>query len=116
SSTSAEGPIPPKIAEQKLARKNKLKAKSTPMQSILDEHLLKFHACKDAKSLWQAIKNSTNETVNTAHNVSAASSKDQASTTSYAEDAMFLSSLTNPMTYSWTMKIWNRLILMILKR
>ncbi|GKF04972.1 hypothetical protein Tco_0035640, partial [Tanacetum coccineum] len=28
------------------------------MLAILDEHLLKFHACKDAKSLWEAIKNS----------------------------------------------------------
>nr|GEV04994.1 hypothetical protein [Tanacetum cinerariifolium] len=159
-----------------LARKNELKAKSTLMLAIPDEHLLKFHACKDAKSLWEAIKNrfkklisqleihgevisqeganlkllrslpsawnnialimrnktdldilsmddlynnlkvyesdiksqsnsssnsqnvafvssddysSTNETVNTAHNVSAASSKDQAYTTSYADDVMF---------------------------
>ncbi|GJS55241.1 hypothetical protein Tco_0628603 [Tanacetum coccineum] len=56
-SAGAEGPIPPKTAEQKLARKNKLKAKSTLMLAILDEHLLKFHACKDAKSLWEAIKN-----------------------------------------------------------
>ncbi|GJS30058.1 hypothetical protein Tco_0490678 [Tanacetum coccineum] len=31
----------------------------------------------------------TNETVNTAHSVSATSSKDQASTTSYADDVMF---------------------------
>ncbi|GJV51670.1 ribonuclease H-like domain-containing protein [Tanacetum coccineum] len=125
-SAGAEGPIPPKIAEQKLARKNKLKAKSTLMLAILDEHILKFHACKDAKSLWEAIKNrfggnkeskkmqktilkqnyknfttssqerldktydsSTNETVNTAHSVSAASSKDQASTASYDDDVMF---------------------------
>ncbi|GJS10649.1 hypothetical protein Tco_0367445 [Tanacetum coccineum] len=28
------------------------------MLAIPDEHLLKFHACKDAKSLWEAIKNS----------------------------------------------------------
>ncbi|GKD62104.1 hypothetical protein Tco_1299613, partial [Tanacetum coccineum] len=27
------------------------------MLAIPDEHLLKFHACKDAKSLWEAIKN-----------------------------------------------------------
>nr|GEU63898.1 hypothetical protein [Tanacetum cinerariifolium] len=57
-SASAEGLIPPKTAEQKLASKNKLKAKSTLMLAILDEHLLKLHACKDAKSLWEAIKNS----------------------------------------------------------
>nr|GEX26584.1 hypothetical protein [Tanacetum cinerariifolium] len=46
--TDAEGPIPPKTTKQKLARKNKLKAKSTLMLAIPDEHLLKFHACKDA--------------------------------------------------------------------
>ncbi|GJZ64384.1 ribonuclease H-like domain-containing protein [Tanacetum coccineum] len=56
-SAGAEGPIPPKTAEQKLARKNELKAKSTLMLAIPDEHLLKFHACKDAKSLWESIKN-----------------------------------------------------------
>nr|GEZ01589.1 hypothetical protein [Tanacetum cinerariifolium] len=57
-SASAEGPIPHKTVEQKLARKNELKAKSTLMLAILDEHLLKFHTYKDAKSLWEAIKNS----------------------------------------------------------
>nr|GEX57536.1 ribonuclease H-like domain-containing protein [Tanacetum cinerariifolium] len=56
-SASTEGPIPPKTTEQKLARKNELKAKSTRMIAILDEYLLKFHACKDAKSLWEVIKN-----------------------------------------------------------
>ncbi|GJZ84518.1 hypothetical protein Tco_0649857 [Tanacetum coccineum] len=112
---------------------------SAGAEAIPDEHLLKFHACKDAKSLWEAIKyrfggnkeskkmqktilkqnyenfaasrgyksevvensssnsqnvafvssdnsSSTNETVDTAHNVFAASSKDQASTASYADD------------------------------
>nr|GFA56098.1 hypothetical protein [Tanacetum cinerariifolium] len=126
-SAGAEGPIPLKTGEQKLARKNKLKAKSTLMLVIPDEHLLKFHACKDEKSLWEAIKNSmddlynnmkvygyeikgqsnsrlnsqnvafvtsdnsssTNETVNIAHIVSASSSRDQASTASYADDVMF---------------------------
>nr|GEW27464.1 hypothetical protein [Tanacetum cinerariifolium] len=56
-SAFAEGPIPPKNAEENIARKNELKAKSTLMLAILDEHLLKFHACKDAKSLWEVIKN-----------------------------------------------------------
>ncbi|GJY30217.1 hypothetical protein Tco_0413712 [Tanacetum coccineum] len=50
-STGAEGPIPPKTTEQKLARKNELNAKSTLMLAIPDEHIL----------------NNTNETVNTAH-------------------------------------------------
>ncbi|GJT49490.1 hypothetical protein Tco_0975647 [Tanacetum coccineum] len=55
-SASTEGPIPPKTAEQKLARKNELKAKSTLLLAIPDEHLLKFHGIKDAKALWEAIK------------------------------------------------------------
>ncbi|GJS65620.1 hypothetical protein Tco_0680184, partial [Tanacetum coccineum] len=112
-SASAEGPIPPKIAEQKLARKNELKAKSTLLLAILDEHLLKFHGIKDAKTLWEAIKtrfkvkscsslnsqnvafvsskntSSTNEAVNTAHEVSTASSQRQASSSTYADDVMF---------------------------
>ncbi|GJZ93864.1 hypothetical protein Tco_0666067 [Tanacetum coccineum] len=52
-SAGAEGPIPPKTVEQKLARKNELKAKSTLMLAIPDEHLL---GIKDAKTLWEAIK------------------------------------------------------------
>ncbi|GKC07437.1 hypothetical protein Tco_0999047, partial [Tanacetum coccineum] len=53
---SAEGPIPLKTAEQKLARKNELKAESTLLSAIPDEHLLQFHEIKDAKTLWEAIK------------------------------------------------------------
>ncbi|GKB90248.1 hypothetical protein Tco_0962520 [Tanacetum coccineum] len=55
-SASAEVTIPPKTAEQKLARKNELKAKSTLLLAIPDEHLLKFHGIKDAKTLLEAIK------------------------------------------------------------
>ncbi|GJS68611.1 ribonuclease H-like domain-containing protein [Tanacetum coccineum] len=55
-SASAEGPIPPKTTEQKLSRKNELKAKSTLLLAIPDEHLLKFHGIKDAKTLREAIK------------------------------------------------------------
>ncbi|GJS33779.1 ribonuclease H-like domain-containing protein [Tanacetum coccineum] len=55
-SAGTKGPIPPKTTEQKLARKNELKAKSTLLLAIPDEHLLKFHEIKDAKTLWEAIK------------------------------------------------------------
>ncbi|GKF11987.1 hypothetical protein Tco_0049913 [Tanacetum coccineum] len=48
-SAGTEGPIPPKTVEQKLARKNEWKAKSTLLLAIPDEHLLKFHGIKDAK-------------------------------------------------------------------
>ncbi|GKB59151.1 hypothetical protein Tco_0915337 [Tanacetum coccineum] len=158
-SAGAEGPIPPKTAKQKLARKNELKVKSTLMLAYPDDYLLKFYAYKDAKSLWEAIRNrfggnkeskkmfqklisqleihgevifqedanlkllrslpsawnnialimrnksnldtlsmddlynnlkvSTNEIVNTAHSIFVASFKDQASTALYADDIMF---------------------------
>ncbi|GJZ66480.1 reverse transcriptase domain-containing protein, partial [Tanacetum coccineum] len=52
-SASTEGPIPPKTVEQKLARKNELKAKSTLLLAIPDEHLLKFYGIKDAKKISQ---------------------------------------------------------------
>ncbi|GJW19646.1 hypothetical protein Tco_0027082 [Tanacetum coccineum] len=55
-SAGTKGPIPPKTSEQKLARKNELKAKSTLWLAIPDEHLLKFHRIKDANTLWEAIK------------------------------------------------------------
>nr|GEY09343.1 hypothetical protein [Tanacetum cinerariifolium] len=48
--------VHPKTEAQKLAMKNGLKAKSTLLLAIFDEHLLKFHSIKDAKSLWEAIK------------------------------------------------------------
>ncbi|GJT21618.1 hypothetical protein Tco_0891555 [Tanacetum coccineum] len=39
---SVEGPIPPKTTKQRLARKNEVKAKSTLLLAIPDEHILKF--------------------------------------------------------------------------
>nr|GEW89277.1 retrovirus-related Pol polyprotein from transposon TNT 1-94 [Tanacetum cinerariifolium] len=50
------GAVPPKTTGEKIARRNELKAKSTLLFGILDEHLLKFHGIKDAKTLWEAIK------------------------------------------------------------
>nr|GEU59495.1 retrovirus-related Pol polyprotein from transposon TNT 1-94 [Tanacetum cinerariifolium] len=97
--------------------------------AIPDEHLLKFHGIKDAKTLWEDIKtrfggnkeskkiqktilmqqyenftalryenvafvssnnsSSTNEAVNTSHNISTASSQGQTSASTYADDVMF---------------------------
>ncbi|GJS99127.1 hypothetical protein Tco_0820297 [Tanacetum coccineum] len=140
-SASTEGHIPPKTAQQKLASKNELKAKSTLLLAIPDEHLLKFHGIKDANTLWEAIKarfggnkeskkmqktilkqqytnftasrsegldktydrfqklisqleihydsTSTNEAVNTVHDILVVRSKGQASSSTYADDVMF---------------------------
>nr|GEW84758.1 hypothetical protein [Tanacetum cinerariifolium] len=55
-SGGTEAALPPKTTKQKIARRNELKAKSTLLLAIPDEHVLKFYGIKDAKTLWEAIK------------------------------------------------------------
>nr|GEV79864.1 ribonuclease H-like domain-containing protein [Tanacetum cinerariifolium] len=49
-------PVAPTTVEQKLARKNKLKARGTLLMALPDKHQLKFKSHKDAKSLKEAIE------------------------------------------------------------
>nr|GEX05001.1 hypothetical protein [Tanacetum cinerariifolium] len=49
-------PIAPTTAEQRLAKKNELKARGTLLMALPDKHQLKFNIQKDAKSLMEAIK------------------------------------------------------------
>nr|GFC29630.1 hypothetical protein [Tanacetum cinerariifolium] len=49
-------PVAPTTAEQKLARKNELKARGTLLMAFSDKHQLKFNAHKDAKTLMEAIE------------------------------------------------------------
>nr|GEV40752.1 ribonuclease H-like domain-containing protein [Tanacetum cinerariifolium] len=49
-------PVAPTTAEQRLARKNKLKACGTLLMALPDEHQLKFNIHKDAKTLMEAIE------------------------------------------------------------
>nr|GEV86257.1 hypothetical protein [Tanacetum cinerariifolium] len=51
-------PVAPTTAEQRLARKNKLKARGTLLMALLDKHQLKFNIHKDAKTLIEAIEKS----------------------------------------------------------
>nr|GEW12098.1 putative ribonuclease H-like domain-containing protein [Tanacetum cinerariifolium] len=48
--------ITPTTAEQKLARKNELKAHGTLLMALPDKHQLKFNSHKDAKTLMEAIE------------------------------------------------------------
>nr|GFA46720.1 hypothetical protein [Tanacetum cinerariifolium]GFA46737.1 hypothetical protein [Tanacetum cinerariifolium] len=48
--------VAPTIAEQKLARKNELKARGTLLMALPDKHELKFNSHKDAKTLMRAIE------------------------------------------------------------
>nr|GEU73860.1 ribonuclease H-like domain-containing protein [Tanacetum cinerariifolium] len=49
-------PVVPITAEQRLDRKNELKARGTLLMALPDKHQLKFNSHKDAKTLMEAIK------------------------------------------------------------
>nr|GEY76852.1 hypothetical protein [Tanacetum cinerariifolium] len=49
-------PVAPTTAEQKLARKNELKACGTLLMALPNKHQLKFNSRKDAKTLMEAIE------------------------------------------------------------
>nr|GFB34516.1 ribonuclease H-like domain-containing protein [Tanacetum cinerariifolium] len=49
-------PVAPTTAEQKLARKNKLKARGTLLMALPDKHQLKFNSHKDDNTLMEAIE------------------------------------------------------------
>nr|GEX10733.1 hypothetical protein [Tanacetum cinerariifolium] len=49
-------PVAPTTAEQRLARKNELKARGTLLMALLDKHQLKFNIHKDAKTLIETIE------------------------------------------------------------
>nr|GEX69388.1 hypothetical protein [Tanacetum cinerariifolium] len=49
-------PVAPTTAEQRLARKNELKAHGTLLMALPDKHQLKFNYHKDAKTLMEAIE------------------------------------------------------------
>nr|GEV20260.1 putative ribonuclease H-like domain-containing protein [Tanacetum cinerariifolium] len=49
-------PVAPTTAEQRLARKNKLKARGTLLMALLDKYQLKFNIHKDSKTLMEAIE------------------------------------------------------------
>nr|GEX25517.1 hypothetical protein [Tanacetum cinerariifolium] len=72
--------IAPTTAEQRLGKKNELKARETLLMALPDKHQLKFNIHKDAKTLMEVIEKSTNESVSVVPSVSAASSKAPVST------------------------------------
>ncbi|GJU82378.1 putative ribonuclease H-like domain-containing protein [Tanacetum coccineum] len=58
-STNTNGQVkvlPPKTAEEILARERERKTKTALLMSIPEDHLAKFHKMTDAKEMWEAIK------------------------------------------------------------
>nr|GEY28544.1 ribonuclease H-like domain-containing protein [Tanacetum cinerariifolium] len=48
--------LPPKTAEEVMARERKRKARTTLLMVLPEDHLAKFHKMADAKEMWEAIK------------------------------------------------------------
>nr|GEV62236.1 hypothetical protein [Tanacetum cinerariifolium] len=61
-SGGAEAAIPPKTTEQKIARRNELKAKSTMLLAIIDEHLLKFMESRMQRPYGKLLRPGLNKT------------------------------------------------------
>ncbi|GJR54620.1 putative ribonuclease H-like domain-containing protein [Tanacetum coccineum] len=58
-STDTQGQIkvmPPRTAEEILARERERKARTTLLMALPEDHLAKFHKMTDAKEMWDAIK------------------------------------------------------------
>nr|GEV13905.1 hypothetical protein [Tanacetum cinerariifolium] len=70
--------VDPTTAEQRLAKKNELKARGTLLMALPDKHQLKFNIYKDAKSLMEAIEKRFGVTA--APSITTASSKATVST------------------------------------
>ncbi|GJW76330.1 ribonuclease H-like domain-containing protein [Tanacetum coccineum] len=48
--------LPPRTAEEIIARERERKARTTLLMALLEDHLAKFHKITDAKEMWDAIK------------------------------------------------------------
>nr|GFA46547.1 ribonuclease H-like domain-containing protein [Tanacetum cinerariifolium] len=48
--------LPPKTAEEIVARERERKARTTLLMALPEDHLAKFHKMADAKETWEAIK------------------------------------------------------------
>nr|GEV89354.1 hypothetical protein [Tanacetum cinerariifolium] len=48
--------LPPKTAEEVLARERERKARTTLLMALTEDHLAKFYKMNDAKEMWEAIK------------------------------------------------------------
>nr|GFA13660.1 hypothetical protein [Tanacetum cinerariifolium] len=85
--------VAPTTAEQRLAKKNELKARGTLLIALPDKHQLNFNIHRDTKSLMKAIEKRFR--VNVAPSISAASSKAKVSTLPNVD------SLSDAMIYSF---------------
>nr|GFC97507.1 xylulose kinase-1 [Tanacetum cinerariifolium] len=48
--------LPPKTAEEVVAREMERKVRTTLLMALTEDHLAKFHKMADAKEMWETIK------------------------------------------------------------
>ncbi|GKD06222.1 putative ribonuclease H-like domain-containing protein [Tanacetum coccineum] len=94
--------LPPRTAEEILARERERKARTTLLMALPEDHLAKFHKMTDAKEMWDAIKsrfggNDESKKMQNTNNVSTASGVSPSSShnskretsSSYTDDLMY---------------------------
>ncbi|GJR17981.1 putative ribonuclease H-like domain-containing protein [Tanacetum coccineum] len=105
-----EQTYPPITVEEKLARKNELKARGTLLMALPNEHQLKFNSYKNAKSLIEAIEKRFGETEvkgsssssQNSQNVAFVSSNSSGSTNqAHGSNSINTESLSDAMIYSF---------------
>nr|GEW39266.1 hypothetical protein [Tanacetum cinerariifolium] len=84
-------PVAPTTAEQRLARKNELKAHGTLLIALPDKHQLKFNSHKDAKTLMEAIEKRFGGNTET-KKIYEAKVKSSSSTSTATQNIAFMSS------------------------
>ncbi|GJV14587.1 hypothetical protein Tco_1359910 [Tanacetum coccineum] len=116
--------IPPTSVEEKAQRKAGLKARSTLLMALPNEHQLKFNSYKDAKTLMQAIENrfgeiktlSLDDLFNNLKAYESEVKRTSSSTTNSHNVAFVSSSSTNSATRAVnTVRVFNMLTLRFLK-
>ncbi|GKC80248.1 hypothetical protein Tco_1131022, partial [Tanacetum coccineum] len=99
--------IPPTSVEEKAQRRAELKARSTLLMALPNEHQLKFNSYKDAKTLMHAIENkfgaflSSSSTNSTTRAVNTAQGVNTASTQGAADSSTTVKNLSDAVIYSF---------------
>ncbi|GJY21568.1 hypothetical protein Tco_0394134 [Tanacetum coccineum] len=93
--------IPPISVEEKAQRRAELKARSTLLMALPNEHQLKFNSYKDAKTLMQVLKKLDLSTNSATRAVNIAQGVNTASTQGAADSSTTIENLSDAVIYSF---------------
>nr|GEV98727.1 xylulose kinase-1 [Tanacetum cinerariifolium] len=100
--------LPPKTAEEVMARERERKERTTLLMALPEDHLAKFHKMADAKNTWEAIKSRFGTTASSSniHNVAFVSAENTSGTndvsTAYSVSSLSVSKSQKEGSSSYT--------------